>query len=202
MKRYTPFSKCLCMLALILLMAACKKDDDGGNRSPVFAEDAAIANQTLTQNVEIPELTLPQATGGDGTLTYSLSPNPPQGLTFDNTQRTITGTPESGLPLTTFTYTATDEDGDAAKLTFTVTVDAIPAFASDAAIADQTYTQKMEITALTMPQATGGDGTLTYSLSPNPPQGLTFDNAQRIITGNTGSSADGNRIHLHRSRRG
>ena len=84
-------------------MATYKKDDDNGNRSPVFDADAAIAAQTYTQNVE---LTLPQATGGNGALTYTLSPNPPQGLAFDPTQRTITGTPEGGLPQTTFTYTA------------------------------------------------------------------------------------------------
>ena len=176
------------LLCLILLMAACKKDDDGGNRSPIFDTDAGIAAQTFTQNVEIPELTLPQATGGDGTLIYTLSPNLPQGLTFDATQRTITGTPEGGLPQTSFTYTATDEDGDTAELTFTISIDAVPAFADDAAIADQTYTQKMEITALTLPQATGGDGALSYTLSPNLPQGLTFDATKRTITGTPQSS--------------
>ena len=48
---------------------ACKKDDDGDNRSPVFDADAAISDQIYTQNVEIPELTLPEATGGNGMLT-------------------------------------------------------------------------------------------------------------------------------------
>lgn len=45
-------------------MAAYKKDDDGTNRSPVFDADAAVANQTYTQNVEITAFTLPQDTGG------------------------------------------------------------------------------------------------------------------------------------------
>ena len=177
-----------CLICLSLLMAACKKDDDGGNRSPVFDTDAAVAAQMYTQNVEIAALTLPEATGGDGTLTYSLSPSLPAGLTFNAVQRTISGTPESGLPQTTFTYTATDEDGDTAELTFTISVNAMPAFADDVAIADQTYTQKMKITALTLPQAMGGDGTLTYNLSPNPTRGLTFNTAQRTLTGTPQSS--------------
>ena len=179
-----------CLICLILLMAACKKDDGGGNRSPVFADDAAIANQMYTQNVEIAELTLPQATGGDGTLTYSLSPNLPAGLTFDDAQKTITGTPESELPQTEFTYTVTDEDGDTAELTFTISVNAVPAFATDAAITGQMYTQNVEIADLTLPQATGGDGALTYTLSPNPPMGLTFDPAQRTLTGTPEAAQD------------
>ena len=179
-----------CLICLSLLMAACKKDDDGGNRSPIFDTDAAIANQMYTQNVEIAALTLPQATGGDGTLTYSLSPNLPTGLTFDDAQRTISGTPESGLPQATFTYTATDEDGDTAELTFAVSIDAVPAFADDAAITGQMYTQNVEIADLTLPQATGGDGTLTYTLSPSLPQGLTFDPAQRTLTGTPVAAQD------------
>ena len=190
MKRNISFSKCLCMLALILLMAACKKDDEGGNRSPIFDADAAIAAQTYTQNVEITALTLPEATGGDGTLTYTLSPSLPQGLTFDDAQRTITGTPQDGLPQTTFTYTVTDEDGDTAELTFAVTVNAVPAFANDAAIAGQMYTQNVEIADLTLPQAMGGDGALTYTLSPNPPQGLTFNATQRTLIGTPVAAQD------------
>ena len=41
-----------CPLCLSLLLSACKKDDDGSNRSPVFDEDATIPGQMYTQNVE------------------------------------------------------------------------------------------------------------------------------------------------------
>ena len=56
---------------------------------------------------------------------------------------------------TEFTYTATNEDGDTAELAFTIAVDAVPAFANNVAIDAQTYTRNLEITALTLPQATG-----------------------------------------------
>ncbi|MDE0470554.1 MAG: putative Ig domain-containing protein, partial [Ekhidna sp.] len=153
------------------------------DKRPAFAQDAAIADQTYKRNVEIPALTLPQATGGDGALTYSISPELPAELTFNATERAMTGTPESDLPPTTFTYTATDEDGDTAELTFTITIGAVPAFADGAAIADQTYRQSVEIPALTLPQATGGDGALTYSISPELPAGLSFDAGTRRLSG-------------------
>ena len=155
------------------------------DKRPAFASDAAIADQTYTQKMEITALTLPQAIGGDGALTYTLSPNLAMGLTFNAAQRTITGTPESSLPQTEFTYTVTDEDGDTDELTFMMTINEtlMPAFANDAVIANQTYTQNVEIPALALPQATGGDGALTYTLSPNLAMGLTFNATQRTITG-------------------
>ena len=156
---------------------------------PAFATDAAIADQTYTQNVTIDTLTLPTATGGDGALTYTLSPNLPQGLTFDGVQRTITGTPESVLTATEYTYTATDEDGDAAALTFMLTVEAdvAPTFANDASVTPQIYTETKAITNMTLPKAEGGNGTLSYTLAKSDetalPNGLTFDGTMRVLSG-------------------
>ena len=52
-----------------------------------------------------------------------------------------------------------------------------------ASIADQQYTQDTAISALTLPAATGGTGTLTYRLSPALPAGLQFDARTRRLTG-------------------
>ena len=65
-------------------------------------------------------LALPTATGGDGTLTYSLSPSVP-GLTFNASTRRLTGTP-SNAGTYNMTYTVTDADGDTGALRFTLTV--------------------------------------------------------------------------------
>ena len=152
------------------------------DKKPVFVD--AIGDQIYTQNTAIATLTLPTATGGDSTLTYSLSPSPPDGLVFDADARTITGTPTVVMAETSYTYTVTDIDGDTATLTFTITViaaDKKPVFVD--AIGDQIYTQNTAIATLTLPTATGGDGVLTYSLSPAPPDGLGFDTDARTITG-------------------
>ena len=97
-------------------------------------------------------------------LTYALSPSPPDGLTFDADDRTVTGTPSVVMAETSYTYTATDADGDTATLTFTITVieDLQPVFGD--AIDDQIYLQNSAIATLTLPVATGGDGVLTYTL--------------------------------------
>ena len=83
-----------------------------------------IADQTYTQNAAIATLTLPEATGGNGTLTYSLTPTAPAGLAFDATNRTLTGTPTAVQSATAYTYTVTDGDGDTATLAFNITIEA------------------------------------------------------------------------------
>ena len=92
--------------------------------TPSFGTGVTIADQTYTQNAAIATLTLPEATGGNGTLTYSLTPNAPAGLAFDATNRTLTGTPTTVQSATAYTYTVTDNDGDTASLTFNITVEA------------------------------------------------------------------------------
>ena len=90
--------------------------------SPSFEEASAPGDQTYTTDTAITALTLPEATGGDGTLTYALTPEVP-GLTFSVNTRQLTGTPTTE-GTHSMAYTATDEDGDTATLTFTITVQA------------------------------------------------------------------------------
>ena len=145
--------------------------------------DKTIGDQSYMQHTAIGTLTLPEASGGNGAATYSLSPTAPAGLTFDASARTLTGTPTAAQSATPYTYTATDTDGDTATLTFAITVetDLIPSFGAET-IADQSYTQHTAIATLTLPRASGGDGTVTYSLSPAAPAGLTFDAGTRTLT--------------------
>ena len=92
--------------------------------------DETIENQDYTATAPITPLTLPRATGGSGTLSYTLTPIP-DGLAFDAGTRILTGTastpgtPPAGtaVPLT---YTATDAEGVTGELTFEVTVFSAP----------------------------------------------------------------------------
>ena len=71
---------------------------------------------------------LPGATGGDGRITYTLTPVLPAGLTYTPPAAeakhggTITGTPTTRTAPQPYTLTATDEDGDTASLTFPIEV--------------------------------------------------------------------------------
>ena len=153
------------------------------NALPNF-DGKTITDQTYTQGTAITTLNLPEADGGDTPLTYTLSPDAPTGLTFSDTARTLTGTPTETQTATEYTYTVTDDDGDVATLTFNITIiaDGMPSFGSTT-IDDQNYVQNTAITMLALPRATGGDGTLTYSLSPAPPAGLMFSASARTLSG-------------------
>ena len=95
--------------------------DDDIDLTPSFGS-ATIPDQSWTQNWPIAVLTLPAATGGDGALTYALTPKLPNGLGFDRTTRELSGTPTMALVATEYSLTATDEDGDKATLSFEIEV--------------------------------------------------------------------------------
>ena len=128
--------------------------------------------------------TLLAAMGGDDPVVYGLAPALPDGLSFDANTRTISGTPNKVSPSTVFTYTATDEDGDTATLVFEIEVepDQMPTF-GDATVPAQSYHVSTAIIDLVLPSAQGGDGALTYALSPALPGGLVFNAGTRTISG-------------------
>lgn len=235
-------------------------DCDGGtDDAPSFAGAQAPSDRTYTEGTRIAALTLPRASGGDGTLAYSLSPSVP-GLTFTPATRRLSGTPTRAGAYA-MTYAATDTDGDTDSLGFAITVDAdtsalgdcyvgllvnpgescihpdtghdfmvtaeglgeflditssgaitltrfnspyefeaehqgdgvwqiirivardtSPSFGDAQHPGDRMYTKGTAIAALTLPVASGGEGILTYSLTPSVP-GLTFNSDTRSLSG-------------------
>ena len=152
--------------------------------APGFAPAAAIGAAAWKQNLPIEPLALPAAEGGDGQLAYSLSPEPPEGVTLDPATRTLSGTPTAALDGARYTWRASDADGDAAELGFSLSVEAdfAPAFAGAGP-----RTLRLErldaMEPLTLPQASGGDGELAYAISGDLPAGLSFDAATRTLSG-------------------
>ena len=96
---------------------------DGTDRSPSFA-GTGPSDQTYTEGAAITALTLPAASGGDGALTYALTPAVP-GLQFDARARRLSGTPTSAGTYN-MTYAVTDADGDSDSRQFTITVSKPP----------------------------------------------------------------------------
>ena len=189
--------------------------DTGEGGASFFAADAAIDDYTYTAGATIADLVLPEASGGTADLTYGVS-GLPTGLSFDASTRTLSGTPTAATNgAVTVVYTATDESGTTDTLVFTITIaeaeaaviaepeelvaeseeSAEPenpslAFADDAAIDDQTYTADWPIADLVLPEASGGTGDLTYSVS-DLPTGLAFDASTRTLSGTPTAATDG-----------
>ena len=105
---------------------------------PLTFGTQTIDDQTYTAGTAITDLVLPEATGGSGALTYSLT-NPAatgdtipatapgyNGLMFDPATRTLSGTPTAAKTAETYTYTVTDSATTPATqtLAFAITVDA------------------------------------------------------------------------------
>ena len=89
--------------------------------SPSFGTQTTPEIPPLSVRVALPiPVPLPAATGGNGDLTYTLTPIP-QGLSFDPATRTVSGMPVA-VGSYDLTYSATDEDGDTASLAFAVVV--------------------------------------------------------------------------------
>ena len=164
-------------------------DGRGGVRTVKLSEDFRIivnarleldtpGNQNYTRGTAISNLQLPEATGGTGTLTYTLTGTLPTGLTFAPGTRTLSGTPSTATSTTTLTYMVTDTNNASANATFTVSVSDGLALTAPA---NQNYTLDTMITDLQLPEATGGTGTLTYTLTNVP--GLDFDPGTRTLSG-------------------
>ena len=139
-----------------------------------------VAEQRWTRNEAIATFTVPAATSGDGTLTYTAG-GLPIGVQM-SPSREVTGSPllaGSG----TASVTARDTDGDIATLTFSWTVaaeDLKPEYAS-AMLPSPNWARGQGIVEFTAPAATGGNTPLSYTAS-GLPVGITMS-AARTVSG-------------------
>ncbi len=160
-------------------------DDDGDRAELTFSltviEDlmpsfsGEVRDQTWTQNSEIEPIVLPEASGGNGALRYTLTPELPAGVSLDEGSRTISGTQTTPHERTRYVYRAIDEDGDVAGVAFSLAVaeDLTPEFTES--VEDRNYITDVAIAAWVLPKATSGNGALVYTLTPELPVGLSFD---------------------------
>ena len=137
--------------------------------APAFSFASNIANQVWTVGTAV-SVTLPTATGGVGTLAYSLSSGLPSGVTFTGSTRALAGTPTGRFTSASFTYTVTDDEGETHTQTFTIVVTAVAITIPN--IANQSWTVGTAV-SLTLPEASGGVGAFTYSLTPTLPAGVS-----------------------------
>ncbi len=137
-----------------------------------------LTNQNFTTGIAIPNST-PSINAGTGTVTYTVSPNLPVGLTINPNTGIISGTPTVAVANANYTVTATSAYGS------TTTVINFATGIAPAALsytASNIFTAGTSITALS-PIVTAGSGTLAYNVSPNLPAGLTLNPSTGVISG-------------------
>ena len=93
--------------------AAAAEEDPGALK---FGVDLASTVYDGMVGTAIEDIALPEAEGGEGDRTYSVSNNLPAGLSFDAATRTISGTPTT-VGKTDVVYTVLDSEGGAATKT-------------------------------------------------------------------------------------
>jgi len=101
-----------------------------------IAETVAALGNIITPSVLVTSkiITAGQATsftpvtfvGGAGTVTYSINPSLPAGMSFNTSNGAITGTPSAFSQTTTYTVTGTDSASNTASGTFTLLVQSAP----------------------------------------------------------------------------
>ncbi len=144
-----------------------------------FDDDASVPDQVYTMGKRIEPVTLPVARLGTGTLSYSIADLPP-GLVFDDTSRTLYGTPTQAAE-GTVTYKVTDDEEAEATLEFTITVMGPLTFSEAPTGFDFTVGEDIGTTD-PLPEAAGGKGTRRYSAS-GVPAGLAFNDTDRTLSG-------------------
>ena len=152
-------------------------------RVSISVPPAAISPATQTVNAKINTLISSTraytATYFSGAVTYAINPALSNGLAFDTTTGIVSGTFSAILLPTTYTVTATGAVSGVATATITVTV--------SPTISPTSQTINWPVNAAINPTTAftpvGFTGTISYSVSPALPTGLSIDGSTGIITG-------------------
>ena len=148
------------------------------------APDISLSTTTITATARsaISDITV---TNSGGTATsYAILPAIDNGLSFDTTDGTISGTPANAATNVVYTVTATNvTNSDSATLSITVN----PA-APDISLSTTTITATAG-SAISDITVTNSGGTATYSISPAIANNLSFDTTDGTISGTPANAA-------------
>ena len=138
---------------------------------------------TFVKNVAVTSFTPVRGSGGDGTLTYSVLPALPTGLTLNTATGEITGTATINSGATPYAITVTDQASQTSSKTVSFTVNNPTALTVVTVQAVTTVTQNAAIVPFQPVSGTGGYLSLTYSIDPVLPTGLSIGASTGLISG-------------------
>ena len=135
-----------------------------------------LPNKTLTTDQAVTPFTPVTASGGVGSLTYSIVPALPAGLQLNTGTGAVAGTPISSIPTTTFTVTAQDGNGDTASSSFALLVQPVPSPASSASTVAMNSVAVFHVTA-----GLGGAPFTAVNITTAPTSGTAVVNGLDIL---------------------
>ena len=131
----------------------------------------------------------PTTLSGDPTITLSISPSLPAGLTFNTSTGCITGTPTETSVTTNYTVTATNSAGSDTD-TFDIEIEAaLVPLAPTIEYSGTTFAFNTSDAVNICPSVLTGDPTIVVSVSPSLPSGLTLNSSTGCITGTPTSTS-------------
>jgi sugar lactone lactonase YvrE len=155
-----------------------------GTGIAALAATQAIATTALALNRAATAFTPVTGSGGTAPLSYSVSPALPAGLSMASATGAITGTPTALSSAATYTVTVTDANSATATATFSLTVATAPT-ATQVIATTSLMQSNPSFTTFTPVTGSGGTGTLSYSVSPALPTGLSMSQLTGAIVGST-----------------
>ena len=121
------------------------------------------------------------ATGGNGTLAWSISPTLPTALQFSTSTGQITGTPVSIGSTGTYTVLVRDQLLQSSSRQFSFSVSPAPLLTVRQIVRQIVITNQFQ--TFTPVTYTGGYGAVTWSISPTLPNGFSLNTATGAISG-------------------
>lgn len=129
------------------------------------------------------------ASGGEGSISFSIDTPLSAGLSFSPSNALISGTPTALHAVSSYTITATDSVGQTSSKTFTVTV-LNPALVVTPTQPSWNFTKNLAITRFYTVNVVGGTGIYTYSINPSLVSGLTFFPTTGAISGTASANTN------------
>jgi formylglycine-generating enzyme required for sulfatase activity len=123
--------------------------------------------------------------GGTGSLTYSIAPALPPGLSFTTGTGAIIGTPQAASGPTTYAVTVSDQAAAQETRTFVLTIN--PAMSTSQVVPTRVCTQNAAC-AFTPISVAGGTGNKSFTVTPTLPSTMAMTAATGAIAGTPGST--------------
>jgi hypothetical protein len=159
---------------------------------PALTISSSIASQIYTRTIAITPFAPITVIGGYPGYYYSITPVLPSGLTFNTATGYISGTPSVTSTNVLYRVTATDTQSATTSAGINILVNDLPSLITTLDVSTVTLIQSIDTANVAPVSASGGYGSISFSISPALPSALNFSSANGKLTGKANVLTDAN----------